>query len=150
MSEVPEQQKNVLELMAEMLKEQEGKSSLTNSAIQAQNCDKNSLNGISSLHSLSSNNDALYIIDSKVREYAVIFFVEYFYLIILKSTFATQNNNNNKITKKPSINNNNNNSSHLKPLNIASNTNSNLNSAAINKTHLKHESSTTIKVRRNC
>jgi hypothetical protein len=59
MSEVPEQQKNVLELMSEMLKEQE-----TNSAIQAQN--SNHLNGVPT-PSPRPHNDHLNNLDAKVN-----------------------------------------------------------------------------------
>ena len=69
MSEIPEQQKNVLELMSEMLKEQE-----TNSAIQAQN--SNHLNGVPT-PSPRPNNDNSYNLDSKVsKNYFSIYFLK--------------------------------------------------------------------------
>jgi predicted transcriptional regulator len=64
MSEVTEQQKTVLELMSEMLKEQEEKSPLTTSAIYAHNNNISNANSLSS--SLSSNNEAQYYSESKV------------------------------------------------------------------------------------
>ena len=64
MSEVPEQQKNVLELMSEMLKEQEEKSPLTTSAIQAHSNSNKRLSGVSSSPLLSSDNDAQYLSES--------------------------------------------------------------------------------------